>query len=49
MMFEKDLLKEQQFELLQKEVVLGFSQLKSGQASDENIMGLFEQSLSNVK
>ena len=49
MMFEKDLFKEQQFELLQKQVVLGFSQLRSGQSSDENIMDLFEQSLSNVK
>ena len=47
MMFEKDVLKNQQLVLLQKQVSMGFAQLESGQHSDENIMDLFDQSLSN--
>lgn len=43
MMFEKDALKQQQFQLLQKQVSMGFTQLTSGQHSDENIMDLFNQ------
>lgn len=48
MMFEKDALKEKQFDLLQKQVMMGFSQLQNQQYSDENIMELFEQSLSDA-
>ena len=47
MMFEKDVLKEQQYTLLQKQVSLGFTQLSLGQHTDENIMDLFEQSVIN--
>lgn len=49
MMFEKDVLKEQQFVLLQKHISMGFSQLETGQHTDENIMDLFENSVANDK
>jgi hypothetical protein len=49
MMFEKDTIKEKSMAAITKQVSLGFSDLCSGSYSDENIMDLFEQSVTNAK
>ena len=43
LLFEKDLIREKQFEILRENVSLGFKQLESDNASEENIMDLFQK------
>jgi len=43
LLFEKDLIREKQFEILRDNVSLGFKQLEASDASDENIMELFQK------
>ncbi|MCF6299842.1 MAG: type II toxin-antitoxin system ParD family antitoxin [Proteobacteria bacterium] len=49
MMFDQDLIREKKISVLSQQVLQGFSQLESGSYTDENIMALFEQSLSRVQ
>lgn len=43
LLFEKDLIREKQFEILRENVSLGFKQLEAGDSSEENIMELFQK------
>ena len=43
LLFEKDAVKNQQFEILREEVAKGFEQLAAGESSNHNVMDIFEQ------
>ena len=43
LLFEKDLVKNQQLEVLRDEVARGFEQLANGELSKHNVMDIFEQ------
>lgn len=50
LLFEKDIEKKQQFDVLRDEVSKGFEQLAAGEFSKRNVMDIFEQaSLAPVK
>jgi len=48
LLFEKDSLKDQQFEILREEVSKGFEQLASAGLSDSKVMDIFEQASLSV-
>ena len=48
LLFEKDALKDQQFEILREEVSRGFEQLASEELSDGKVMDIFEQASLSV-
>ena len=43
MLFEKDVAKKKQLEILREEVAKGFEQLAAGESSSSSVMGIFEQ------
>jgi len=43
LLFEKDAIKNEQFEVLRQEVSKGFEQLAAGEISSRNVMDIFEQ------
>lgn len=43
MLFEKDVVKNKQLEILREEVAKGFDQLASGESSKHSVMDIFEQ------
>jgi antitoxin ParD1/3/4 len=43
MLFEKDVAKNKQLEILREEVVKSFKQLAGGESSNHNVMDIFEQ------
>lgn len=45
LLFEKDLIREQQAELLKEEVSRGFLQLDSGETSNNSIANIFQKAL----
>jgi len=48
LLFEKDISKNQQLEILRQEVAKGFEQLTAGEISTHNVMDIFEQASSAV-
>lgn len=48
LLFEKDLAKNQQLEILREEVAKGFEQLASGESSKHSVMEIFEQASLSV-
>lgn len=48
LLFEKDLVKNQQLEVLREEVAKGFEQLASGESSKHSVMEIFEQASLSV-
>ena len=46
LLFEKDLIREQQAELLKQEVTKGFMQLDTGKTIDASILDIFEEAKS---
>lgn len=49
LLFEKDLAKNQQLEVLREEVAKGFEQLAAGELSKHNVMDIFEQASQSVE
>jgi len=47
LLFEKDLIREKQIKMLQEKISLGFSQIESGNYTNENIMDIFQQVVDN--
>lgn len=43
LLFERDLIKQQQFELLQQEVLRGVEQLSAGHTSSKNVLDIFSE------
>ena len=43
MLFEKDVAKSKQLEILREEVAKGFKQLAAGESSKHSVMDIFEQ------
>lgn len=43
LLFDKDLIRDKQFEILRENISLGFKQLESNNASEEDIMDLFQK------
>jgi len=48
LLFEKDVAKNQQLEVLREEVAKGFEQLTAGEVSTHSVMDIFEQSSHSV-
>ena len=48
LLFEKDLAKNQQLEILREEVAKGFEQLTAGEVSTHSVMDIFEQASLSV-
>jgi len=48
LLFEKDVAKSQQFEILREEVAKGFEQLAAGESSEHSVMDIFEQASLSV-
>ena len=49
LLFEKDLAKNQQLEVLREEVAKGFEQLAAGELSKHSVMDIFEQASHSVE
>ena len=43
LLFEKDMLKQQQFDVLKQEVARGFEQLSAGEKSSKNALAIFDE------
>lgn len=48
LLFEKDVARNQQLEILREEVAKGFEQLADGDSSDRSVMDIFEQASISV-
>ncbi len=48
LLFEKDVAKNQQLEILREEVAKGFEQLATGESSKHSVMDIFEQASHSV-
>lgn len=48
LLFEKDVAKNQQLEILREEVAKGFEQLAVGESSNQSVMDIFEQASLSV-
>ncbi|WP_214651922.1 type II toxin-antitoxin system ParD family antitoxin, partial [Vibrio anguillarum] len=48
LLFEKDVTKNQQLEILREEVAKGFEQLAAGESSNRSVMDIFEQASISV-
>ncbi|MFT5758899.1 MAG: antitoxin ParD1/3/4 [Alteromonadaceae bacterium] len=48
MLFEKDVAKNKQLEILREEVAKGFEQLAAGESSKHNVMVIFEHAFLSV-
>lgn len=48
LLFEKDILKQQQLGILQQEVTKGFLQLAAGTTSERNVLEIFSQVNKNI-
>ena len=48
LLFEKDIAKNQQLEILRQEVSKGFEQLAAGETSNHSVMDIFEQASSAI-
>ena len=49
MLFEKDVAKHKQLEILREEVAKGFEQLAAGESSKHSVMDIFEQASLSVE
>ena len=49
MLFDKDVAKNQQLEILREEVAKGFEQITAGETSMHSVMDIFEQALGSVE
>ena len=49
LLFEKDINKDKQLQVLREEVAKGFEQLSEGQVSDKSVLDIFEEVSKEVK